>query len=137
MGKAKIVIDTNNYISALGWEGKSRELMRKVIDKEFDLFISVQQLVELRRVLNYEKFDFSEEQKKKFMEIIMSMATLNDPPFQLSIAKDADDNRLLECAIEARADYLISGDMHLKSIKKFKKIRILSVSAFLEEMEKK
>ena len=36
MGKKKIVVDTNNLISALGWEGKSRELIRKVIDKELE-----------------------------------------------------------------------------------------------------
>jgi len=35
MGKKKIVIDTNNLISALGWEGNSRDLLRKVIDKEY------------------------------------------------------------------------------------------------------
>ena len=41
MGKKKIVVDTNNLISALGWNGKSRELFFGVIDKKYELFISL------------------------------------------------------------------------------------------------
>jgi predicted nucleic acid-binding protein len=41
MGAKKIVIDTNTLISAIGWNGKPRELFRQVIDKKFELQISI------------------------------------------------------------------------------------------------
>ena len=133
MGKKKIVIDTNNLISALGWEGKSKELFRKVIDKEYDLFISIKQIAELKRVINYPKFSFSEEQKRKFLEILFGIATIVETKTNLNVVKeDPDDNILLECATEANADYIISGDKHLKKLKEFGKIKIVSVSEFLK-----
>lgn len=133
MGKKKIVIDTNNLISALGWEGKSKELFRKVIDKEYDLFISIKQIAELKEVVDYPKFSFSEEQKSKFLEILFEVANIVDTKTNLNVIKeDPDDNILLECATETDADYIISGDEHLKKLKEFRKIKIVSVSEFLK-----
>ncbi len=133
MGKKKIVIDTNNLISALGWNGKSKELFQKVIDGEYELFISIKQIAELKKVVDYPKFRFSEEQKRKFLEILFEIATIIDTKTKLNVVKeDSDDNILLECATEANADYIISGDGHLKSLKEFGKIKIVSVSEFLE-----
>ena len=40
---------------------------------------------------------------------------------------------ILECAIESEADYIISGDEHLKKLKTFKNIKIRSVSDFFKE----
>lgn len=133
MGKKKIVIDTNNLISSLGWNGKSRDLIRKVIDKEFDLFISIKQIIELKRVLNYPKFGFTEEQKRKFLQILFDIAKIIDTKdSKISvITEDPADNMLIECAVKAGADYIISGDNHLKKLKRFKNVRILSVNEFL------
>ncbi len=120
MGKKRIVIDTNNLISALGREGNSRDLLRKVIDKEYEFIISIKQIEELKNVLDYPKFKFSEEQKRKFLEIIFEIATIVDTKTNLNVIKeDPDDNILLECAVEANADYIISGDEHLKKLKQF------------------
>ena len=138
MGKKKIVIDTNNLISALGWEGKSKELIRRIINKEFDLFISVKQIAELKRVMNYQKFSFTEEQKRKFLEILFEIANIVETKIKLDVVKeDPDDNILLECAVEVNADYIISGDEHLRKLKEFKGIRIVSVSEFFEVMYQK
>jgi predicted nucleic acid-binding protein len=51
----------------------------------------------------------------------------------LSIVEDPNDNMLVECAVEARADYLISGDAHLKKIKRFRGVKIVSVGEFLKK----
>jgi|SRR3989344_7368241 len=133
MGKKKIVIDTNNLISSIGWEGNSKNLLRKIINREHDLFISVKQLVELKRVMNYPKFKFTEKQKNKFLEIIYKIAIIVDTRSELNVIKeDIDDNILLECAVEADVDFIISGDEHLKKLKEFGKIKIVSVSEFLK-----
>lgn len=134
MGQKKIVVDTNNLISALGWEGKSRELIRRVIDKEYKLVISIKQITELKRVMNYPKFKFTEEQKSEFLKILIEIANIIDTKLSLNIIEeDPDDNVLIECAVETNADYIISGDKHLKKLKKFRNIRILSVNDFLKE----
>lgn len=108
-------------------------MLRKIINREHDLFISVKQLVELKRVMNYPKFKFIEKQKNKFLEIIYKIAIIVDTKSKLDVIKeDMDDNILLECAVEADVDFIISGDEHLKKLKEFGKIKIVSVSEFLK-----
>ena len=131
MGKKKIVIDTNNLISALGWEGNSRDLLIRVINKEYEFIISIKQIEELKRVLDYPKFGFSKEQKRKFLEIIFEIANVIDTKLKLNVTDDEKDNMLLECAIEGEADYIISGDNDLLRLKKFRNARIVSVKEFL------
>ena len=95
--------------------------------------ISIKQIAELKEVMKYPKFSFSEEQKRKFLEILFEIATIVDTKTNINVVKeDPDDNILLECAIEANADYIISGDDHLKKLKEFGKIKIVSVSEFLK-----
>ena len=127
-----IISDTNNLISALGWEGNSRDLLRKAIDKEYEFIISIKQLEELKNVLDYQKFRFSEDQKRKFLEIIFKIAAVIKTKLKLDACVDKKDNMLLECAVEGKADYLISGDDHLLRLKKFRNVRIVSVKEFLE-----
>lgn len=131
MGKKKIVIDTNNLIAAIGWEGKSRELLRKVIAQEFELFISTKQIDELKRVMEYPKFKFTAQQKLEFLEIITNAAIVIDTKIIIDVCEDKDDNMIIECAVGANADYIISGDAHLRNLKTYRNIKITSVNEFL------
>ena len=76
MGKKKIVLDTNILISALGWRGKSNEIFKKVLNKEFELIMSGKQVGELQRVMDYPKFKFTDEQKTRFLNIVLEAASL-------------------------------------------------------------
>jgi hypothetical protein len=53
------------------------------------------------------------------------------------VQEDPSDNKFLECAIEGKADYLVSGDNHLLKLKEFEKVKIISVTDFLSIIEKK
>jgi len=52
-------------------------------------------------------------------------------PHRLKILSDEPDNRILECAEEAKARYIVTGDRHLLDLKKYKMTRILALSDFL------
>lgn len=43
---------------------------------------------------------------------------------------DPDDNRILECAVEGRADLIVSHDRHLLSLKEYKRIPIVTGPGF-------
>jgi hypothetical protein len=45
---------------------------------------------------------------------------------------DPDDNRVLECAFDGKADYVVTGDWHLLDMKRFRRIEILKVATFLK-----
>ena len=50
------------------------------------------------------------------------------------ITKDPDDNRVLECAVESSADFIVSGDSHLLELGSFKGIRIMNPVALINEL---
>src|SRR3989344_4446651 len=137
MGKKKVVLDTNVLISALGWEGNPRAIFKKAIDKEFELILCSKQLGELLRVLNYPKFKFTDEQKERFLSILLSMAALVKTKSEIDIIKeDPDDNIILEPANEMKISYIISGNEHLLKLKEFKDAKIVTAKKFLDIFNK-
>lgn len=130
----RIVLDTNIFISALGWRGEEKKILEKCIDGTFNLFLSKDILNEIERVLNYPKFNFSEKEKTEFLNLLRKISTIVKPSLTLEIIKqDSEDNKILECAIESQADFVISGDDHLLSLGEFEEIKILRASEFLKE----
>lgn len=130
--KTKVTLDTNILISALGWKGNPHRILQKAMDGEIELFLSNKQFEELARVLDYPKFDFTEEQKSRFKALISAIVTFVEPLTTLDLIKeDPSDNRVLECALVAQVDFIISGDLYLLSFGKLGKTKILKASEFL------
>lgn len=133
MGTTKVLLDTNILISALGWAGKPREIFQKCLSGELELITSLQQLDELMRVMDYPKFNFSEEQKLTILGIITAIATIVEITGQMKMVKeDPDDDAILETAMVGEVSYIISGDPHLLNLKAFIGIKMMTASEFLE-----
>ena len=116
MGKGKVTLDTNILISALGWNGNPRRILEKITKGELELFISYEQFNEFLRVLSYERLGFTEEEKSKYKTLISEIATFVKTPTEVDIIKnDPSDNRILECALVANVDYIVSGDQSMFS----------------------
>jgi len=142
VGKTKVVIDTNVLIfSLLKPESKARDIYRLILKGEIKLYISLDTLNELKRVLEYPKFKIEGLQKEAFLKNLLRVVNFVHPKQKIVvIKKDSPDNRFLECAVEAKVDYLVSGDKkHLLPLKNFQGIRILNPDEFLRvySLEKK
>ncbi len=136
MGKKKIVLDTNILISALGWKGNPNEIFRRVADGDFELIISQKQLEELKEVMDYPKFTFTEGQKSKFIAILLEIAKVVEISEKLKVIKeDPDDDIILETAVENNADFIISGDDHLLNLKKYNNVKIVTAAEFLSQVQ--
>lgn len=133
MGK-RIVIDTNVLISALGWDGAERGLVRHCKEGLFELAISPQLLKELERVLQYKKLKFDKKEQIEFLTLISELAVVVEPKGTLDIiSAHPPDNRVVECACEACAEVIISGDEHLLQLSEFRGIKIMRAPDFLKE----
>jgi len=133
VGKRKVTLDTNILISALGWKGNPHKILKQIVNGEIDLFISYEQLDELSRVLEYPKFAFTEEQKRRFKALMSEAATLVKSSRKVDIIKDdPSDNRILECALVANVDFIITGDAHLLSLRQFGRTQIIKATDFLK-----
>lgn len=77
-----------------------------------------------------------EEEIKDLIEGLSVFVKIVSPRKKVTLIKAAPaDNRILECALEAKADYIISGDKkHLLSLGTFKNIPILSAKHFLDDL---
>ena|SRR3989344_2254141 len=135
MGK-KVVLDTNIFISALGWKGKPRQIFQKCINDELELVTSPQQISELVRVMDYPKFNFAQEEKDIFVSIILKIARLVYITEKVKVIKeDPDDDIILETASVGNVDYIVSGDPHLLKLKEFGKVKMITANEFLEIIE--
>ena len=129
----KIVLDTNVVVSAFGWTGAPNYIFRRCIEGHLDLYLSLPLINEIRRVLTYPKFHFTEDEIDESISIIIETAEIVEPKIVIDVvSQDPCDNRILECAITADCQYIISGDKHLLEIKEFEGIKILSPNEFIK-----
>jgi putative PIN family toxin of toxin-antitoxin system len=130
----KVVFDTNIYISALHFQGSiPRKILELVDAGNFQLFISKQIIAELRGVLRV-KFKYELSKLDLMEELILSISQVVEPRIKIKFIKeDPDDDRILECAVEGKADFIVTGDRHLLQIEEFRGIKITSARVFMEE----
>ena len=135
----RIVLDTNIIISAFGWSGNEYNILKKVMNKELLLVLSPEILDEYKRILLLQRLEFQEDEVEEFISALLEVAELIYPIYnkQSSIAiRDKDDIKFIICAIESKADYIITGDNDLLVIDKYNSIQIISSKNFLETLEK-
>ena len=127
----RVVLDTNIYISAILFDGKPEDIIKLVREGIVEVLISEAIILEIAEVLR-RKFGWESWQISRVIDDIRETATLTIPQQIISLLEDDDDNRVLECAVEGGADYIITGDKrHLLPLKEYEGIRIVSPDEFL------
>lgn len=133
----RVVLDTNVLVSALLFGGVPGTILQLVADGALILVTSPILLTELERVL-ISKFDYPPTIAELITTELRSLGERVDPTLTLNaIRQDPSDNRVLECAVSAQADAIVSGDRHLLILKTFRGIPILSPQAFLTAWREK
>ncbi|MEW6676156.1 MAG: putative toxin-antitoxin system toxin component, PIN family [Nitrospirota bacterium] len=134
----KVVLDTNIFISGIGWNGKPEEVLKHIKDQQIINYASTEIFEEIRWVVLYSKLRFPEPLQIKILEFVLFYSEFVEPQERiLVVTEDPDDNKFLECAIEAKAEYIISGDPHLINIRKFRTVKVVDVNEFLDILSKK
>lgn len=127
----RVVFDTNIYISAFAIPGgNADEAYVEAIRGKVELFTSVAILTETARVLQT-KFDWTEDKVRDALHDISETATVLRPRPSLHLLKDEPDNRILECAVAAHAQWIVTGDRHLLALKRHGDCDIISLAGFL------
>ncbi|MEE8329273.1 MAG: putative toxin-antitoxin system toxin component, PIN family [Thermodesulfovibrionia bacterium] len=128
----KVVLDTNVYISAILFGGNCEEILRLAGLDSFELVISRSIISEIEAILK-EKFKWSKRQISETISYIKNIVTVINPDVSLSVVKnDPSDNKILECAVAAKANYIVTGDKnHLLPMKEYKGIKIVNPAELL------
>ncbi|MDK2828132.1 MAG: uncharacterized protein PWP67_932 [Clostridium butyricum] len=136
MGKIKIVVDTNIFISAFLGSKKARFLLKDIINDEYILIMSSEQLLEIKEVLNRPKFEkyISKAEIDELVELISLKAIMPAIYDKITDCRDEKDNMILEEAVYGNANYIITGDDDLLILNPYRWIKIVMLRDFLNEI---
>ena len=131
----RVTADSNIYISALMFGGKPLEILETALEGESELAISDDILSATLRVLR-DKFHRTSEQLQEIETFIGAITRQVYPAERIdAVPTDRDDNRVLECAVTAGSEVIVSGDADLLGLREFRGIRIQRVSEFLSAFQ--
>lgn len=145
----RVVLDTNVFIDAFFKDDRDCNIVLKAEHNgEFRLLVSNEMQEELLRILgkSFSEFDFDGNEVFIIMKIISRALRRSDPistTKKFTKCEDKDDSMFFECAIEGNANYIISRDKHIHSLKDDKifnknkeEIKILYPDEFVMELKK-
>jgi putative PIN family toxin of toxin-antitoxin system len=133
--KVKVVFDTNVWVSIF---------MKKILNDEFSqakqeltVYVSKDIILEISKALLYPKIaDILRKtgiNEKEILRALEANSKMVKPKVKLRvIEEDVGDNKILECALAAGADFIVSGNSHLLKLGKFRKTRILTPRQFFD-----
>lgn len=129
----RVVIDTSIFIASF-WEGRSRTAVELWKKGKITLCASEAILKEYFYIIP--RFNRLNKEAGELLSLFKARKNIEmiTPSKRLKVVKeDPVDNKFLECAVEAKAEYIISADKHLRNLRKYQGVRIVSSGSFLKE----
>lgn len=127
----RVVVDTNVYISALNFGGTADEVLMLGRAGVILVFISQPILNEVESVL-LRKFKWSTSRAREAARAVRDFAVRVNAIESVNVVReDEPDNRILECAVAADADVIVTGDQHLLKLRTFRNVQIMTPREFL------
>ena len=128
----RLVVDTNIMVSAaLKPNGLQRTVLLLAITKPARLYVTEEIIVEYRDFLSRAELKIRKGLRQQLLHLIQNHAHQVKPLRPFQVASDPDDNKFLECADAARADYLVTGNQ--RHFPKFwKKTTVITSREFMD-----
>ena len=134
----KVIFDTKLFVQAIITKKGISALLLTAWEKNHYILVSSTGIIgEIEGVLSYQqirgKYNITKGDIEDVISLLESEAIILPEVPKLNIIKDySPNNKFLDCAIAAEADYIVAGDTHLLSIKKIKNTPIISASHFVK-----
>jgi uncharacterized protein len=127
----KVVLDTNVVVSGLlRQKGAPAAILDAATSKQFHCYISESLLDEYREVLNRGYLGLDQRRTARFIADFQEVAIFVVPRKKVAVARDSDDDRVLECALEARANFIVTGNIR-DFPPRFHSVRVITPRDFL------
>lgn len=134
----RIVIDTNVLISAIFWTGKPKQLLNHARHRKITFVTSNQLLDELRQILvrQDKPFHLQDNEADQVIEALKGFGEVVESHSQVTVCHDEMDNEVIAAAIDGKAEYIVTGDVHLLGLRSYQGVEIRTVSDFLSQFER-
>jgi putative PIN family toxin of toxin-antitoxin system len=131
----RAVLDTNVLVSAFTRPtGRVVQLWQAARERRYRLLVSSAIIREVAHVLR-DDFRWDERRIVQHAKLLTRTGELIFPHVALDVIRnDPDDNRILECAVEGKADVIVSGDRHLRDLKSHQGIPVVRPIDFLRTL---
>ena len=126
-----VVFDTNILFSATGWRGNPFQCVERARAGQVEAVTCPELLEELAEKLELKLGLSPERTAEALADYLSFLRVVSIPKILDAVPRDREDNAVLECAIEGRAEFVVSGNKDLLSLGTFRGIRIFRASEFL------
>ncbi|MDO4285928.1 MAG: putative toxin-antitoxin system toxin component, PIN family [Eubacteriales bacterium] len=129
----KIVVDTNVLISGVFFGGFPRKILISIIRQTITACATTEIIAEYEDIIQ-EMIDRKQGHiDKSILTPLIRMMEIIVPTTHITICRDPDDNKFLECAKDSLSFYIVSGDKDLLVIKEYENIQIITAKEFCEK----
>ena len=131
----KIVVDTNIIISGTFFGGYPARVLEYILDDKCQAFVSDEIIDEYRYIA--EKFVLTNQGLfgKTYLNKLLEKMILIQPTSKVEICRDPKDDKFIECAIDAKALYIVSGDQDLLVLENVDDVKIVTAKEFCELLQ--
>ena len=128
----KIVVDTNVVISGIFFGGNPRMIIEAVVDGDIDAFATVDIIEEYAKIIERMVDNKHKDLDQGFLSTLFMSLNVIKSDSVIDVCRDADDNKFIECAVDAKALYIVSGDSDLLDIQEYDGIQIMTAKEFCD-----
>ncbi len=134
----KVVIDTNVLISASYFGGKPQQTIKIIKENSIEFFVSKDIGNEYQEVFERmkQKGFHPKNDAQRILNYTIRSAIKLAPMRSLITCRDPKDNKFIDCALSANADFIITGDNDLLVLKQIDDTKIVTVDEFLSLFSK-
>jgi len=126
-----VVLDTNVFIAAyFNRKSASARIIDLCLENKHELIFSSRLRKEVRLILKNVRA--KREFQKRIQSLFINASRVRPTQKIFAVKEDPEDNKFLECALEGKADYLITSDWHLLELGKFAQTKICKPTQFLK-----
>ena len=132
----RVVLDTNILVSGVLYIGKPKKVIDLVLSGKIEIISSAETIDEFKRVIVRDKFKLSKSEQEDKINFVIRLSHIILVKSKFKVVKDdTDDDKFIQVAYDGKARYIVSGDHHLKDLREFAGIKIVTASQLLELIE--
>jgi putative PIN family toxin of toxin-antitoxin system len=129
-----VVFDTNILFSGVGWKGSPYSCLQLAREGKVTHLTCIEILSELNEKLQSKMGQSTAEAARTVAEILSFSKLVTIENKLKVVTADPDDDKIVECAVAGKADFIVSGDKHLLDLGKYGEIPIVRAGVFLNEL---
>ncbi len=129
----KIVVDTNVLIPGVFFGGFPRKILSSIVGKRISAFATTEIVYEYEEIVQEMVSRKQGHLNKEILSPLIGALEMIEPVSNIQISRDPDDDKFINCAKDAHALYIVSGDKDLLVLQQYENIQIVTAKEFCEQ----